>query len=119
MIFQKGYLHSDPHPGNILVHKKDNGQVEIVILDHGLYLVSMGKGRSTHLFPPSKYEEISDGFQTIEDTFRRQYSQLWLALLNPNQDEIKVLIGIYLSILPFFSLHLYILTYRELRTIWE
>ncbi|KAF8381913.1 hypothetical protein PRIPAC_71055 [Pristionchus pacificus] len=64
MIFQKGYLHSDPHPGNILVHKKDNGQVEIVILDHGLYL-------------------------TIEDTFRRQYSQLWLALLNPNQDEIK------------------------------
>ncbi|GMT11138.1 hypothetical protein PFISCL1PPCAC_2435, partial [Pristionchus fissidentatus] len=64
MIFERGYLHSDPHPGNVLVNKKANGQVEIVLLDHGLYL-------------------------TMEDSFRKLYSRLWLALLKPDQDEIK------------------------------
>lgn len=37
MIFIEGFVHSDPHPGNILVHKNKSGQVEIVLLDHGLY----------------------------------------------------------------------------------
>lgn len=34
------YVHSDPHPGNILVHKNKNGGTDIVLLDHGLYAVS-------------------------------------------------------------------------------
>ncbi|CAB0007786.1 unnamed protein product, partial [Nesidiocoris tenuis] len=37
MIFRKGYVHSDPHPGNILVRKTPSGTAEIVLLDHGLY----------------------------------------------------------------------------------
>ena len=41
MIFLKGYLHADPHPGNVLVNKQNNGQVNIILLDHGLYLVSV------------------------------------------------------------------------------
>lgn len=34
------YVHSDPHPGNILVHKNKSGGTDIVLLDHGLYAVS-------------------------------------------------------------------------------
>lgn len=35
------YVHSDPHPGNILVHKNKNGGTDLVLLDHGLYAVSL------------------------------------------------------------------------------
>ena len=39
MIFVNGYVHCDPHPGNVLVAK--NGRhAEIILLDHGLYVVS-------------------------------------------------------------------------------
>ncbi|VDL79093.1 unnamed protein product [Nippostrongylus brasiliensis] len=64
MIFTKGYLHSDPHPGNVLVNKKPNGEVEIVLLDHGLYL-------------------------HIDDRFRGLYADLWLALLTPDPDKLR------------------------------
>ena len=40
MIFVNGFVHCDPHPGNVLVRKRpDTGKVEIVLLDHGLYQV--------------------------------------------------------------------------------
>ena len=41
MIFKYGYVHCDPHPGNVLVRKNANGKEEIVLLDHGLYTVSI------------------------------------------------------------------------------
>lgn len=41
MIFVQGYVHCDPHPGNILVQKDENSEVKIVLLDHGLYVVSI------------------------------------------------------------------------------
>jgi aarF domain-containing kinase len=38
MIYEKGFVHSDPHPGNMFVRKKKNGKdLELVILDHGIY----------------------------------------------------------------------------------
>ena len=37
MIFKHGFIHCDPHPGNILINKQKNGDPEIVLLDHGLY----------------------------------------------------------------------------------
>lgn len=40
MIFINGFVHSDPHPGNILVRKSTNGDTELILLDHGLYAVS-------------------------------------------------------------------------------
>lgn len=40
MIFINGFVHSDPHPGNILVKKSKKGDCEIILLDHGLYAVS-------------------------------------------------------------------------------
>lgn len=39
MIFVNGYVHCDPHPGNVLVNKTRNGHTQIVLLDHGLYQV--------------------------------------------------------------------------------
>ncbi|XP_017081306.1 uncharacterized aarF domain-containing protein kinase 5 [Drosophila eugracilis] len=37
-IFYTGFVHADPHPGNIFVRKNNkNGRADIVLLDHGLY----------------------------------------------------------------------------------
>ncbi|CAI2353877.1 unnamed protein product [Caenorhabditis sp. 36 PRJEB53466] len=64
MIFLQGYLHSDPHPGNVLINSQGNGKYEIVLLDHGLYL-------------------------NISDHIRKLYSDLWLAILKPDLQEIR------------------------------
>jgi len=40
MIFIHGNLHCDPHPGNLLVRNDANGNLELCLLDHGLYAVS-------------------------------------------------------------------------------
>lgn len=39
MIFMEGFVHSDPHPGNILVTRGASGITNLVLLDHGLYAV--------------------------------------------------------------------------------
>ncbi|XP_059496580.1 uncharacterized aarF domain-containing protein kinase 5 isoform X4 [Stegostoma tigrinum] len=36
-LFYTGFIHADPHPGNILVRKGPDGKAELVLLDHGLY----------------------------------------------------------------------------------
>ncbi|GLV45802.1 aarF domain containing kinase 5 [Carabus blaptoides fortunei] len=36
-IFHTGFIHADPHPGNVLVRKDKNKKIQIVLLDHGLY----------------------------------------------------------------------------------
>lgn len=41
MIFINGFVHSDPHPGNILVKKSKKGTCDIILLDHGLYAVRL------------------------------------------------------------------------------
>lgn len=41
MIFKEGFIHADPHPGNLFVRQKESsgkkGGIELVILDHGIY----------------------------------------------------------------------------------
>ena len=39
MIFVHGFVHCDPHPGNILIRKTKENDMEMVLLDHGLYQV--------------------------------------------------------------------------------
>uniref|UniRef100_A0A8D8D5I4 Uncharacterized aarF domain-containing protein kinase 5 n=2 Tax=Culex pipiens TaxID=7175 RepID=A0A8D8D5I4_CULPI len=37
-IFRTGFVHADPHPGNIFVRKHPtSGRLQLVLLDHGLY----------------------------------------------------------------------------------
>lgn len=50
-IFTYGFVHSDPHPGNLLVRRRNNVQ-ELVLLDHGLYV-------------------------TLDPKFRTQYAEIW------------------------------------------
>ncbi|EPY83369.1 putative aarF domain-containing protein kinase 5 [Camelus ferus] len=45
-IFYTGFIHSDPHPGNVLVRKGLDGKAELVLLDHGLYQFLDEKDRS-------------------------------------------------------------------------
>lgn len=51
-IFTYGFVHSDPHPGNLIARFDANGKQQLVILDHGLYV-------------------------TLSDQFRRDYRDLW------------------------------------------
>lgn len=46
MIFSHGFVHCDPHPGNVLINpvastnnNEKNQEFQIVLLDHGLYQV--------------------------------------------------------------------------------
>jgi len=65
MIFKFGYVHCDPHPGNVLVRKNPStGQDEIVLLDHGLY-------------------------SQLTNDFRLDYSRFWLSILNADTEGIK------------------------------
>ena len=59
-------MHCDPHPGNVLVRRKDltSSEVEVVLLDHGLY-------------------------QQLTDTFRLTYCRLWQALITKDMTAIK------------------------------
>lgn len=43
-IYIHGFLHADPHPGNIII-RKVNGKPQVVIIDHGLYEILPDKTR--------------------------------------------------------------------------
>lgn len=64
MIFQHGYVHCDPHPGNMMVHKTKEGETHLTLLDHGLY-------------------------QTLTDEFRLNYCHLWMSLIKADLEGIK------------------------------
>jgi aarF domain-containing kinase len=65
MIFVHGFVHCDPHPGNILVRKAPaDSDFELVLLDHGLY-------------------------KELSDDFRLSYARLWQALINGHEQEIE------------------------------
>jgi len=62
MIFKKGFVHCDPHPGNILVQNdKDN---TIVLIDHGLY-------------------------QDFSEELRNNYANLWYNIIQGNSENIE------------------------------
>ncbi|KAM7288488.1 aarF domain-containing protein kinase 1 isoform X1 [Ixodes scapularis] len=63
MIFVQGYVHCDPHPGNLLVRNSPKG-ASLVLLDHGLYT-------------------------ELTDQFRLQYANLWLALIRTDLEALR------------------------------
>ncbi|XP_059613166.1 aarF domain-containing kinase 1-like [Phlebotomus argentipes] len=81
MIFVNGFVHSDPHPGNILVAKTPRGDTQVMLLDHGLY-------------------------STLTDQFRYDYSQLWLSILRvdrPAMREYSAKLGIRGNLYGIFA----------------
>ncbi|KAL6523022.1 hypothetical protein OROMI_031370 [Orobanche minor] len=66
MIFVHGFLHGDPHPGNILVAPEGSSSFSLVILDHGIY-------------------------KQFSEDFRKNYCQLWEALITLDSQKIQLL----------------------------
>ena len=69
MIYEEGFVHSDPHPGNIFVRPKESdgttkGSIEIVLLDHGIY-TDMNKET------------------------RLSYNKLWRGIITQNERKLK------------------------------
>ena len=44
-LFISGFVHADPHPGNIFVTRNARGKCQVVILDHGLYVTLSNEQR--------------------------------------------------------------------------
>lgn len=65
MIFVQGFVHCDPHPGNVLVHVcPRTKESRIVLLDHGLY-------------------------QELQPGFRLDYCRLWQALITSDMAGVE------------------------------
>ncbi|CAN6483816.1 unnamed protein product [Victoria cruziana] len=80
MIFVHGFLHGDPHPGNILVSPGGSKGFSVVLLDHGIY-------------------------RELDKSFRLNYCDLWKALILVDAHEIlhlgeKLGAGKYAKYLP-------------------
>ena len=80
-IFQLGFVHSDPHPGNIFVRKeKVNGKdiTKIVLLDHGLYREFDDHFRYHYcnLWRCKNYDKTSCLY-TKYSTFRKKLFRTW------------------------------------------
>ncbi|GJS67234.1 uncharacterized AarF domain-containing protein kinase 1 isoform X1 [Tanacetum coccineum] len=80
MIFVHGFVHGDPHPGNILVSLDEKHGFCLVLLDHGIY-------------------------KNLDEEFRVKYCQLWKALVFLDSHKIQQLgkhfgMGKYSKYLP-------------------
>mmetsp|Transcript_7981 Transcript_7981/g.24053 ORF Transcript_7981/g.24053 Transcript_7981/m.24053 type:complete len:517 (-) Transcript_7981:1161-2711(-) len=65
MVFVSGFLHGDPHEGNLLVRRNPENpkNFQLVLLDHGLY-------------------------RELDNNFRTAYCQLWRALVSRDKDGV-------------------------------
>ncbi|KAI9882769.1 MAG: hypothetical protein M1823_005481 [Watsoniomyces obsoletus] len=66
-MFLWGWIHCDPHPGNIFIRRLPSGKPELVLIDHGLYI---------HLEP----------------AFRHQYALFWKSLLTFDNTTLKEIV---------------------------
>jgi aarF domain-containing kinase len=63
-IFTAGFVHADPHPGNMMVRKMPDGSPQVVLLDHGLYI-------------------------GIQDTTRRSLCNLWKNIVLHDDEQVR------------------------------
>lgn len=66
MIFKAYRVHCDPHPGNLMIRRTDNGSIQLILLDHGLY----------HSIRPEMVKKLSE---------------FWIALLLDGHEKIREL----------------------------
>ncbi|KAK1244420.1 hypothetical protein MKX07_003219 [Trichoderma sp. CBMAI-0711] len=74
-MFKWGFVHCDPHPGNMFVRRLPSGKPQIVLIDHGLYV-------------------------SLSDDLRRQYARFWKSLLTGDKkglDEVSAAWGMKTS----------------------
>ena len=64
MIFEYGFVHADPHPGNIFLEKTKQGKFNVVLLDNGLY-------------------------RRISREIKRDYATLWTGIISKNVELIQ------------------------------
>ncbi|XP_022107730.1 uncharacterized aarF domain-containing protein kinase 5-like [Acanthaster planci] len=64
-IFHSGFVHGDPHPGNVFVQKGDDGRAKLVFLDHGLY-------------------------QKLDDSHRMALCDFWRCLIGQDEEGMAV-----------------------------
>lgn len=68
MMFLDGFVHCDPHPGNILIRPtrdpKSRFKFDVVLLDHGLY-------------------------RTLTEQLRTDYAHLWTSLIRGDENGIR------------------------------
>jgi len=57
MIFLHGFIHCDPHPGNLKIELDSNGEPIVHLLDHGLY-------------------------SQLPSSFRENYADFWMAIIS-------------------------------------
>lgn len=64
-IFKWGFVHCDPHPGNIIIRRRAPANTpQLVLIDHGLYI-------------------------TMPDDLRKDYARLWKALLSGDSEDMR------------------------------
>ncbi|KAG0302184.1 hypothetical protein BGZ98_007722 [Dissophora globulifera] len=98
MIYKDGFLHCDPHPGNVMIRPTPVGSpspfnFEIILLDHGLY-------------------------RELSPEFRLDYARLWTAVMDSDEEEIKRR-AIALGGIDAYELFACILTGRDWDVIQE
>nr|CAG4640769.1 EOG090X047B [Eulimnadia texana] len=87
MIFENGYVHCDPHPGNVKVQLDERGSLVLHLLDHGLYT-------------------------KLSTEFRETYAKLWMSIIRSNVDDIQHYAG-KLGVGELFGLFACMLTARS------
>ncbi|XP_075223723.1 putative aarF domain-containing protein kinase 5 isoform X3 [Lycorma delicatula] len=63
-IFHTGFVHADPHAGNVLVRKDKYNKAQFIILDHGLY-------------------------ETVPANVRKSLCSLWKSIILNNHCDMK------------------------------
>ena len=64
-IFQWGFVHCDPHPGNVIIRRiVPSNEAQLVLIDHGLYV-------------------------RVSEDLRENYARLWKGLLSGDLEEVK------------------------------
>ncbi|KAG0020429.1 hypothetical protein BGZ80_004205 [Entomortierella chlamydospora] len=91
-IFVSGFVHCDPHPGNILVrkHPEDPRKHQLLLLDHGLYVRESEEFRKQYcLFWKSLFLLDKQAIQDICDQWGVGDSQMFanVTLLRPYNTE--------------------------------
>ncbi|EXJ92549.1 Atypical/ABC1 protein kinase [Capronia epimyces CBS 606.96] len=67
-LFLWGWVHCDPHPGNIFIRRRADGHSELVLIDHGLYI-------------------------QMSPTFRHQYCLFWKSLMTFDNKTLQEIVS--------------------------